>query len=89
MRVLIVIRSLVPENAEFADKRADWLLFDVKTLPVAAPSSTAGLTSGAPTTDSRSDEIENRLAVLDRLKAKGAITEQEYRERRRVILEGI
>jgi len=39
--------------------------------------------------DSRYREIQERLRTLERLKADGLITEEEYRDRRRAILEGL
>jgi len=37
----------------------------------------------------RAQEFENRLRVLDDLKARGLISDEEYRQRRAVILDGI
>lgn len=68
-------------NGRSTDNRPDWITFDASALPAAAPLS-------APA-DSRYLEIEQKLGVLERLKANGLITEQEYRERRRTVLEGL
>lgn len=57
---------------------------DAETTPVPA----AGA-APAPAVDARLQEIETRLRVLDQLKAKGLVTDEEYREQRRVILQGI
>jgi len=79
---------LVPGNSHLADKRTDWVMLDTTTLP--RPKEKPGGTgTAAPAADSRYQEIENRLNALDRLKAKGLITEEEYSERRRAILQGL
>jgi hypothetical protein len=83
-------------NANVYEQRGDWLVFNQSAIPAAAiaptrPSPEAGVRPGgdttSPTIDAKAQEIENRLRLLDRLKENGAITEQEYRERRRAILE--
>ena len=53
--------------------------------PVVEPAATVGK-AGAEV-DRRTEEINLRLRVLSRLKESGAITEDEYRERRRAILQ--
>ncbi len=77
---------LVPESGVLASKRSDWVMLDTTTLP--KPREKTG-GAGAPTADSRYQEIENRLSALNRLKANGLITEEEYSERRRAILQGL
>jgi len=82
--------KLVPGSGQLADKRSDWVMLEPTMLPM--PKETTGGTStapAAPAADSRYPEIENRLRTLDRLKADGLITEQEYAERRRLILQGL
>jgi hypothetical protein len=88
--------SIDASNAEVHEQRGDWLVFKQSVIPAAAiaptrPSPETGARPGGETTspaiDAKAQEIENRLRLLDRLKEKGAITEQEYRERRRAILE--
>lgn len=83
-------------NAKVREQRGDWLVFNQSVIPAAAiapprPSPEAGVKPGgettSPTIDAKAQEIENRLRLLDRLKENGAITEPEYRERRRAILE--
>jgi hypothetical protein len=74
--------DIVPENARVADKRSDWVTLETKTAPAAT-------TPPAPAVDSRYREIDNRLKLLEQLKSDGRITEEEYRERRRAILQGI
>jgi hypothetical protein len=78
--------KLVPGNGHLADKRSDWVMLDT-TMP--GPKETTGGTSTPPAVDSRVQEIENRLRTLDRLKADRLITEEEYAERRRAILQGL
>jgi hypothetical protein len=77
---------LVPKIGRLADKRVDWLMLDTTKLPT--PRAKAG-DAGAAGADSRYQEIQNRLNVLSRLKADGLITEEEYSERRRAILQGL
>ena len=89
--------DIVPENARVADKRSDWVALETRTAPAAAtpaaPRETAdGATPAkpaAPAVDGRYREIDDRLKLLEQLKSKGRITEEEYRERRRAILQGI
>jgi hypothetical protein len=81
---------LVPENGRLANGRSDWVMLDTTMLP--KPKETTGATGtapAAPAADSRYQEIENRLRTLDRLKADRLITEEEYAERRRAILQGL
>jgi len=75
------IWTLLPGSAQLVDKRPDWVVFDLKAIPAAS--------APAATVESRYQEIETRIKVLDQLKANGRITEEEYRERRRAILQGI
>ncbi len=79
--------KLVPGNGHLASERSDWVMLDTTMLP--GPKETTGGTSTAPAADSRYQEIESRLRTLDQLKAKGLITEEEYSERRRAILQGL
>jgi putative oligomerization/nucleic acid binding protein len=73
--------KLAPKAGHLADKRVDWVMLDTSRAGPAAPV--------APSADSRYEEIQNRLSVLNRLKADGLITEEEYGERRRAILQGL
>jgi len=73
--------KLVPKAGQLADKRVDWVMLDTPGLGRIGPA--------APAADSRYQEIQNRLSVLNRLKADGLITEEEYGERRRAILQGL
>ena len=95
--------TLLPGTARLAGNRADWTMLNVApasvTSTTAAPQSRSGgpgdaappasTPAAAVTTDSRYQEIEQRLRVLDRLKANGLITEGEYRERRHAILQAL
>lgn len=61
-------------------------------VPTTPPASGAepkpgGEAPSTPSVDSKAQEIENKLRVLDALRKRGAITEQEYQERRRAVLE--
>jgi hypothetical protein len=97
-RIGDTVWKIVPGSAHFHGQRGDWLVFNRSEFPAAAaapaapPASEAGVKPGeatpaAPTIDSKAQAIEDRLRVLDELKKKGVITEQEYRERRREILQ--
>ncbi len=56
----------------------------------AAAASPAPIPAAKPdAADARYQEIQSRLKTLDRLRADGLITEDEYRERRRAILQSI
>jgi hypothetical protein len=85
-------------------QRDDWLRFDPArvptaataaaskpaepTKPVAAPAPAPALQKPA-TADPRFEDVRARLKTLERLKAEGLITEEEYRERRRAILQSL
>ncbi len=78
--------SMMPDGARVADQRPDWVLIDTTAIPVAA----SPLPSVAPvSTESSIQEIEDKLRLLEQLKTKGLITEEEYGERRRSILQRI
>jgi hypothetical protein len=96
--------SLSAEPARFMDKRSDWMQFDVARLaslprdaePIqerravlpARPSAEAVLPK-TDATDPRYQDIQSRLKTLERLKSEGLITEDEYRERRRAIVQSL
>lgn len=81
-----------PGRGRLHEERGDWLVFDRSAIPAAQPAQTAPSTGKR---DAASDgevpaeveEIENRLRVLEALRERGAITEEEYLERRRAILD--
>ena len=68
-------------GVRLAEKRTDWAMLDLGALKADAAAPVAG--------DGRYREIQERLRTLERLKADGLITEEEYRDRRRAILEGL
>lgn len=77
-----------------SDDRPDWVTFDTARsdqAPAAAQANTGGSAADGKTpataADRRAEDVERRLRLLDRLKESGAITEDEYRERRRAILQ--
>ena len=81
---------ILPAGGRLVDGRVDWVMLDTARLP--APAEKAAASPAAPTppaADSRYQEIESRLGALDRLKEEGLITEEEYKERRRAILQGL
>ena len=79
--------KIEPGSAHLHEKRGDWLVFDRSAIPPAAVLPSAGSATEAGTIDHKAKEIESRLQVLDELKKRGAITEPEYLERRRAILQ--
>lgn len=92
--------TLVTATGRTAERRGDWWMIEKSALPTAAavvpapsaPAATSGVAAGAApmsTAEERVQEIETKMRVLDQLKAKGLITDEEYRERRRVVLQGI
>lgn len=79
--------------------RSDWLAISVDALAAKAPTEVApakdGSIGGAPSPSGAAEEdkevdrvgaVERRLEVLERLKQRGLITDEEYRDKRRVIL---
>lgn len=97
-RIDLKFGQIEPGSGHLQERRGDWLVFNRSAIPATiatpatpAPPAAAGKSGGealpAPTVDSKIQEIENRLRVLDALKERGVITEQEYRERRRAVLE--
>lgn len=69
-----------------AGERTDWVIFDRSAVPVVTTPSSQTPHSAQ---EGRLREIETKLTILEELKAKGLITEEEYRERRRAILQAI
>jgi len=80
--------KLLPKSGRLIDKHPDWVSFDIP-----APAGKAGEAGPGvpvvPGADSRFQEIQTRLNVINRLKESGLITEDEYNERRRAILQGL
>lgn len=73
-------------------RRADWIVAGVRCISEAASATSSTPTATKPTgtgDENRLRELEGRLRLLDRLKERGVVTEEEYRERRKAILEGI
>ena len=81
--------KLLPKGGRLPEGRLDWIALDT-TQPPAAKEKAAGAAEPTPrTADSRYQEAQSRIIALDRLKADGLITQQEYDERRRAILQGL
>lgn len=74
--------KLVPKSGHMIDGRPEWVTFDI-------PAHAGPAEPVAPGADSRFQEIQTRLNVINRLKESGLITEEEYNERRRAILQGL
>jgi hypothetical protein len=74
--------TIEPGNARLVGNRPDWVMADTTTIPLESK-------PAAAPANSRYQEIEDKLRTLERLRANGVITEEEYRERRRAILQGI
>jgi hypothetical protein len=89
--------TVAPVNVRMSEKRPEWVALDLTAgdaVPTAetSPASVEKSTASNPTdsaVDARYKEVKRQLEVLDRLKADGTITEKEYGERRRAILQGI
>jgi len=79
--------KLLPKGGRLPDGRSDWIALDMTQPPAAKVKATGEPTPR--TADSRYQEAQSRLIALDRLKADGLITQQEYDERRRAILQGL
>ena len=75
-----LVWKVLPGTGRRVDERPDWVRYG---LPA------AGTGNAAPQADSRFEEIQSRLRLLERLREGGLITEKEYEERRRAILQGI
>lgn len=77
--------------------RRDWIQLAENTVPAAPSARTpvaAGVAPGAatgsaPQSDAYYQDIEKRLTLLKGLKDKGLITEQEYNDKRKEILQGL
>jgi len=80
---------LVPNSGQPVEQRTDWMTFDAATPPKPGAEAAESGAPSTPTAEERYREFETRLAVLNRLKANGLITEEEYNERRRAILRGL
>jgi hypothetical protein len=88
--------QLAEEKGERVEGRQDWIALPLGSAPALATPveaiETAPASEPSPpaqTVDERTREFENRLRVLDDLKARQLITDEEYRQRRQAILEGI
>jgi len=82
--------------------RSDWVAFEVpaaveasppRSAETAAPKTPSDAAAPAPAPaapdDARYQELERKLKLLDRMKANGLITDEEYRDQRRTILQGM
>ncbi len=71
-----------------ADRRDDWLAFDIGSIAVAPPARTPAspVRSGAA---SPGPSVKERLARLENLRRQGLISEQEYKTLRREILNSL
>jgi hypothetical protein len=65
-------------------EREDWIALALAGDRAATAPGTAPSSEAPP--DARARDVEQRLRTLDGLKEKGLITEEEYREKRRAIL---
>lgn len=97
-RIDLKVGRIEPGSGRLLERRGDWLVFDRAAIPAAAAvpaarsardtdAKSGGEAPPAPTLESKAQEIENKLRVLEALRERGVVTEQEYRERRRAILE--
>ena len=97
--------ALSKGSGQLVDGRGDWVRFAMTgETDLVAPAGQAGTTAPSPTAPnnktperteidatvgSQSQKIESRLRVLDDLKAKGLISDDEYQAKRKAILDGI
>lgn len=95
--------NLLPDQGELVQQRGDWIRLaagssapaEVEPAATTQAAPTEASTQADETSDlearveSRAQELESRLKVLDDLKSKGLITEQEYQEKRQAILDAI
>jgi hypothetical protein len=91
--------TLAAPGAQMVDNRGDWLAFDVASLvppkprsapvPANAPNAVKPSTAAPAADESRYQDMASRLRILDRLRADGLVSEEEYRERRRAILQSL
>ncbi len=85
---------IVPASTmgHLAGKRADWVVFDreFEASSGRAPAAAANpAPAGGDAEQARYRDVKQRLELLNRLKADGLISKEEYRERRRAVLDGI
>ena len=79
--------AVVLEAADTTSRRADWLSIAnaaAVPAPVAKPVEPAAAPSKAP---EKSDDIERRLETLKRLRDKNLISEDEYQQKRKELLQ--
>ncbi len=102
-RTLDSIWRLRPGTGSMATKRSDWVLFDpqkmdgatqsvaraVSAVPSAVPITTPNTPAPARQDTNPNADIKRRLKLLEELKTEGLITEEEYRTRRRTIIDQI
>lgn len=70
-----------------ADGRQDWLAISLASLSAQAGAKAARTEKTEESVEmERAAAVEHRLEVLERLKQRGLITDEEYRDKRRVIL---
>ena len=87
--------TLAAAAAQRVDGRGDWLAFDIASLvpskerSAPAPAPARPLTAAPTADESRYQDMASRLRILDRLHADGLVSEEEYRERRRAILQSL
>ena len=78
--------AVVLEAADTTSRRADWVSIAAAAAPapVAKPVEPAAAPSKAP---EKSDDIERRLETLKRLRDKNLISEDEYQQKRKELLQ--
>lgn len=78
-------RLQIPQGAAVATAgtRDDWLVFTPEALTAAVPA------GARPVPPEPGRSIRERLTILEDLRRAGLVTEEEYRDRRRVILDSL
>ena len=85
--------DLRPGAGQLENKRSDWLSFALESDPAATVQDSTSASPEQPQFDEarppEPDQAVQRLQVLEDLKSKGLITEQEYRDKRQQILDDL
>ena len=83
-----VAGAAVLESPEAVNRRGDWLSLGVAAAPAAgSPAPVRPLDAAAPPPSQGSKDPEQRLETLKRLREKNLITEDEYQQKRKEILQ--
>jgi hypothetical protein len=80
--------AVVLQSSAAEARRADWLSIPVSAgVPTAAPAAAAAPMPRSASAASDAADIERRLETLKRLRERNLITEEEYQQKRKSILD--